>query len=923
MTVPSQPHSAGSPSTNVDIDTGGTETIDGPHRPRLAAPCAGSVIGRYVIRERIGAGGMGEVFAAHDGELDRDVALKLIHGDRGDRRSFNDVTQRECERLRIEAQALARLSHPNVVHVYEVGRDETSGGRMFLAMELVDGPTLGKWRPGSLTELLEAYVQAGRGLAAAHGAGLAHRDFKPGNVLVGSDGRVRVVDFGLATPAQTVAEKASTIGDESDEPRERSSSLAGPGTLPYMAPEQAFAGTGGPAADQFSFCVALFEAVYGARPFPAVGVMELLFKLESCAIEYPVQPPPLGRVPRWLRNLLQRGLSRQPEQRYPSMDALLDELTRDRVTPWRRLGFAALVSGVTALAILLASAPSVPESLPDPDLEGVWDSERREQLELAFDRVDRAWASGSETAVLAGFDQWSARWIDAARVAQHTRDPLARRTIEACLASARTHADFTIAALIDSEPELLEGAVVAVDALPEPSRCTSSAASKLALSDPEDLSPELRSLADAAAQRGLGNVELARTSADAVVRTAASRGWTALELAALRQRGLAAIEAGDRIAGLADLAHARTLAVRTGDRLTEVELWVDLAWAGRKLDDLALRRDRLSLAEAHVDALLGHSGESAERHATLLAARVSLAKALDLLDVPAQASDPEAPLAEAERLLLEGLERLESIDAGDSELAIDYLHVLARAHDQAGEFELAERDYQRALARAERVRGHDHPINARLWHDAGALSHERGQIELARERLLRARDIRRAALRVDHPELARSESSLAQLEFIEREFETAKQHAEHALRSFERSTGNPDGLAETLRLLGQLEAREGHWDAAVNHYERALALMTKPGFQRSLTQLELGRALSASGQDARAVELLDDALPVIAARIGVEQCGQLIPSYERHATSAARLGHATSAIASLEAARACAPDPDTRTRLELALQQLR
>jgi tRNA A-37 threonylcarbamoyl transferase component Bud32/tetratricopeptide (TPR) repeat protein len=917
MTAPSQPHSLGALATQLD-DTAGTETLGEHVRARLEAPSPGSVVGRYVIRERIGAGGMGEVFAAHDPELDRVIALKLIR-DKVRRSEADDVTQRECERLRSEAQALARLSHPNVVHVYEVGQHAV-GGRMFLAMELVEGPTLATWRPRSLAELLEVYVQAGRGLAAAHSAGLAHRDFKPGNVLVGGDGRVRVVDFGLATPARQVEEQTSTISHDSDEPRERSgaSSLAGPGTLPYMAPEQAFAGTGGAAADQFSFCVALFEAVYGARPFPAATVMQLLAKLESCTIEFPATPPPYGRVPRWLRLLLVRGLSRAPEHRFPSMDELLAVLTRDRSKPWRRVGFAAAVSGVTTLVLLAVLAPSKPFALPDPTLDGVWDGERREQLEAAFDRVEAPWANGSEAAVLSGIDRWSARWIDVARATQHTRDPLARRTADACLASMREQAHATIEALISSEPELLVGAVAAIDALPEPSRCQGGEASGLARIDSELLLPQLRSLADAAAQRGLGNFELARTSADVVLRTATSHGWTALELAALRQRGLAAIDAGDRPAGLADLARARELAVRTGDRATEIELWVDIAWASRKLDDLALRRDRLSLAAAHVDALL--AGDP-DRHATLLATRVSLALALDLLD-PSSGSTG-APLVEAERLLLAGLDRLERIDAGDSGLGIDYLHALAIVRDRAGMLDLAEQDYQTAIARAERVRGTAHPTNARLWHDAGVLAHERGQLEQARDRLGRARELRRAALRIDHPELARSELSLAQLEYVARDYEAAERHARWALATLEGSTGSKDALPEVLRFLGQLEARVSRWETAVDYYERALALMPVANLQRSLAEMELGKALSALGQDARALELLDAALPVIATHQGPERCHQLIRSYERHAESAARSNQTYKAIASLEAARACANDPETKARLELSLERLR
>jgi tetratricopeptide (TPR) repeat protein len=258
-----------------------------------------------------------------------------------------------------------------------------------------------------------------------------------------------------------------------------------------------------------------------------------------------------------------------------------------------------------------------------------------------------------------------------------------------------------------------------------------------------------------------------------------------------------------------------------------------------------------------------------------------------------------------------------------SGLAIDYLHALARVHNRANMLELAAQDYQHAITRAERSRGHDHPANARLWHDAGALALDRGQPELAREWLVRARDIRRAALRVDHPELARSEMSLAQLELAERDDAAARSHVEQALHVLEQSAGNHDALPETLRVLGQLDARAGQWESAVSHYERALALTTGPSLERSLAEVELGRALSALGQDARAVELLGGALPVVAARLGAEQCRQLIPSYERHATSASRLGHTSSAIASLEAALTCTTDPDTRARLELQLQQLR
>src|SRR5262245_13552108 len=153
-------------------------------------------VGRFILLEQLGVGAMGEIYAAYDERLDRRVALKLVrHG--------SDLTVRADELLLREAQALAQVSHPNVVQIYEAGAHD---GRLFIAMELIRGQTLTQWlqdasqmpRPHRSREILRRFIAAGRGLEAAHAAGVAHRDFKPDNVLVGRDGRVCVVDFGLA-----------------------------------------------------------------------------------------------------------------------------------------------------------------------------------------------------------------------------------------------------------------------------------------------------------------------------------------------------------------------------------------------------------------------------------------------------------------------------------------------------------------------------------------------------------------------------------------------------------------------------------------------------------------------------------------------------------------------------------------------------
>jgi predicted Ser/Thr protein kinase len=253
-----------------------------PAGERTSESLRGRVIGRYVVLGKLGSGAMGMVLAAHDPELDRKVALKLLlphHGRRA------DLAQR---RLLAEAQALARLSDPHVVAVHDVGTHED---RVFVAMELVDGQTLQKWLatgPRAWPRVLEVMLAAGRGLAAAHARGLVHRDFKPANVMLGSDGRVRVMDFGLAL-AQEELSSDDDVADEISRPRR---ALGQPitqhgallGTPGYMAPEQLGGQRGGPAADQFSFCVSLWEALYGRRPFVAESLPELFSRVREGAV---------------------------------------------------------------------------------------------------------------------------------------------------------------------------------------------------------------------------------------------------------------------------------------------------------------------------------------------------------------------------------------------------------------------------------------------------------------------------------------------------------------------------------------------------------------------------------------------------------------------------------------------------------------
>ncbi|MCH9684632.1 MAG: serine/threonine protein kinase [Deltaproteobacteria bacterium] len=340
----------------IDDAPGVPQPIDDDRRPAafsMTGPLRpGDRVGRFIVRCRLGRGGMGVVYGAYDSMLGRRVALKLVRH----RDTPPIVEMHVDERLRREAQALARLSHPNVVSLYDVGSCDRGD---YLAMELVPGIDLDQWlraQPRTFAEIVEAFLPAGRGLSAAHDAGLIHRDFKPTNVIVGPHGHVTVVDFGLAR----LAEQATTLSERAHE-----AELAGDrnepwyaqrltgtniivGTRGYMAPEQLLGLGVSPRADQFSFCVALFEALYGVRPYPGATAVETA---TSFARGNLVIPDDRRGVPARVHEALLRGLSIEPEDRFPSMDALLHALRRGMPSSRaRRLMLAALVSTAVASA---------------------------------------------------------------------------------------------------------------------------------------------------------------------------------------------------------------------------------------------------------------------------------------------------------------------------------------------------------------------------------------------------------------------------------------------------------------------------------------------------------------------------------------------------------------------------------------------
>ncbi|MBX7082543.1 MAG: protein kinase [Nannocystaceae bacterium] len=397
------------------------------------APAAGVRVGPYTLRECLGHGGMGEVWSARDARLGRDVAIKLLHGGRSD------------ARLLREARILARLVHPNIVAVHDVGRAPAG---VWIAMERVDGMTLAAWaraQPRSAHEILAIYRQAALALAHAHAVGVVHRDFKPHNAMLGRDGRVRVLDFGLAAASEE--REAITPSENSpaeDAPGERRRTLVG-GTPGYMAPEQLRGHAASPASDQFAFCVVLWEALTGAKPFVGASASAVA---HAVLHERPTRQAPM---PAAIERALRRGLDRDPARRHADMHALLRALRlRPRWQPWAVVGAtlaattaawvwpgapacvrgshrfdaavqrlrgtddtAALADHIDAWrSAAVRACEGAPDGMPDACLD-----ERAAEITVALERLDEGAPARTAAAALQPLARCEARDADAAALA--------------------------------------------------------------------------------------------------------------------------------------------------------------------------------------------------------------------------------------------------------------------------------------------------------------------------------------------------------------------------------------------------------------------------------------------------------------------------------------------------------------------------
>ena len=472
----------------------------------------GQSLGRYVILRQLAAGGMSVVYVAYDPELNRQVALKVMRpgGPEGDAAA--------SERLLREAQAMAQLSHVNVVHVYDVGVVDQ---RVYMAMEYVRGETLEEWLESatrSWQDIVHVLVRAGRGLAAAHAVGLVHLDFKPRNVLVGEDGEVRVVDFGLARPPRSGDSLDEPLRESDVEPRvvkdlmTTSGRLIVPitqygmvmGTPGYMAAEQ-LAGEGADArSDQFAFAATAWYALYNARPFSGKTSREL----NHAVMIGKVTPPPAGRqVPPRIRRLLERGLSNDPDERHASLAELLDGLEADPARPARRaaLGLGALLLVAAAGYGLARSDNQGPTCDGGGELlRGVWDEDRRAQVVGAIRADPRPFAEYVSDAVTKSLDDWSTEWLAMYRdscAATHIRGEQSTALLDLRTRCLRRHLGELRAltdTLIEADATVVERATEAVGTLSAVDACADVEALEQSI---RPIAPELQTKVEATYER--------------------------------------------------------------------------------------------------------------------------------------------------------------------------------------------------------------------------------------------------------------------------------------------------------------------------------------------------------------------------------------------------------------------------------------
>ncbi len=831
----------------------------------------GTCVGRYVILDRLGVGGMGIVYRAYDPDLDRRVALKLVRA----------VTKETTTRMIREAQALAKVSHPNIVQVFDVGM---FGETVFIALELVEGRTLWHWwketKP-TWRVLLPYLVEAGRGLAAAHAVGLVHRDFKPQNAIVGADGRVRVLDFGLARVASSPAEEedlADEAGDdvESEDttiPVARSGSSLPQvvvsritGTPFYMAPEQRKKGVLDARADQFAFGVSCWELLYGQRAFVGENVAQYT---EASTTGLFRAPPAGNDTPAWVRRVLMRTLAPAPADRYPAMDDVLAALLADPARRRRKIaaiGLGALAAAGLITAFAMRSSAPAPCEDAARHFDGVWDTAIGARLEQAFRATGASFAPETARKVRTALDQRAAAWIGMRREACRATRVSGEQSAQlldlrmGCLDRRRDETRALVDQLV-AKPDSarVAAAIEAVAHLPSVAACADRDALSAVIPLPDDpmqrtaIGVARTELVEIRALLDLGEWRDVRKRAEVAVQRARKIGWAPLVAEAGLVRGTVERNAGSFTVAEAALTDTVQAAARAHLDDVSTLAWAELAWVvgyeeERPLEGLALA----SAAEAialRADATAHELAGVAHTRALIWSAK----------------GDQDAALREADRAV-----ELLRTEAEPDELEIaDVLNTIGLVRSFQGDYVRAEKVHRQVLELRRVKLGADHPKLADSLDNLGVDRFHQGAIQEARTFYEKALAIRVAALGPESHDVGTSHNNIGGLLMDMGDAAGAAEHLTAALRIYEKTLGPKHGdLAIPLSNLGELATKRGAFDDAIGYCARALAIdeATAPEDPKlaydlvCVAEAELGRKAPQAAQVAleRALKLRED-----------------------------------------------------------------
>ncbi len=734
----------------------------------------GTRIGRFTVLDVVGAGGMGVVVVAFDSKLDRKVAIKMLH---------DDVSEGHGPRLEREAKAMAQLSHPNVVTVHETGTWE---GRLYIAMEFVEGETLAELlrnRAPSQREVLDLVLQAGRGLAAAHEAGLVHRDFKPDNVLVGKDGRARVSDFGLVSEVGAGGDGSLDGTTLITRKKGSTSSLtqagAVMGTPLYMAPEQHRGHVADDKADQFSFCVTLWQALCGEAPYGADTYEALVSNVTGGKM----RPVPRGvKFPARLRAIVTRGLSATPSERYPSMRELLAALERashPRRWPWAAAGTALAAGGIVSFLALSGGAERDLCGGGRARLAGVWDGPRRAAVEKIFTASGAPRAAAIWKRVSGRVDRHASGWV-----AHH------RAVCEATHARGEQSAD-----LLDLRMRCLDRRLAELDALLD--RFQDSPGAEVLLKadevtaglggfedcdDAERLKERVALPADPAARARIDELEARLAEAKSYEKL--GRYAQAREIAA--EVSLAAPEVHYPPLEAESVLMRAGLEFFSGDHKAAEKSYRDAAEAA------ARARDDRRLAKAWIDLIqtLGAQG----RHQD----------ALELVPVARTA---------AERV------------SDDLQLTARFANNLAGIYQALGNYPEARAEYEKALALQRKIGEDNNPVLPHALNNLGTVLWHTGELDKAKALFDEARERLEKTLGPEHPTVAYVHRNLGDLAILKPDLDEAIEHYRAAQVIWENVHGKDNvDVALALEPLCHALARKGDATGARAAGERALAL---------------------------------------------------------------------------------------------------